>query len=123
VDVIDDGLGRYDRQVEATVYFCVLEALQNTSKYADAERVTVTLTPSDDAVSFTVTDDGGGFDPTTVTRGAGLTNMEDRLGAVGGSLTITSTPGEGTTITGSVPVDVVAGDPPADVLVEAGRTP
>jgi signal transduction histidine kinase len=51
-----------------------------------------------------VADDGPGFDPTVATRGAGITNMADRLGAVGGTLEIRSTPGGGTEISGRVPV-------------------
>jgi signal transduction histidine kinase len=50
-----------------------------------------------------VADDGRGFDVTTVTRGAGLTNMEDRLDALGGALQIESTPGVGTTLRATVP--------------------
>jgi signal transduction histidine kinase len=106
IEVIDNGIGRHPRQIESTIYFCVLEALQNISKYANAASVTVTLTPTNGAVRFEVVDDGDGFDPATVTRGAGLTNMEDRLGAVNGVLTIASVPGKGTTLVGSTPTAV-----------------
>ena len=51
-----------------------------------------------------MTDDGAGFDPATVTRGSGLQGMTDRIDAIGGSLTIESAPGAGTTVRGSVPV-------------------
>jgi signal transduction histidine kinase len=110
IEVIDNGIGRHPRQIESTIYFCVLEALQNISKYANASSVTVTLTPTDGAVRFEVVDDGDGFDPATVTRGAGLTNMEDRLGAVNGVLTITSVPGKGTSLVGSTPTAVTVPD-------------
>ena len=50
-----------------------------------------------------VSDDGRGFDLTAVTRGAGLTNMEDRLDALGGTLQIESSPGHGTTLRATVP--------------------
>jgi signal transduction histidine kinase len=116
VDVIDEGVGRYPRQVESTIYFCVLEALQNAAKYANAGNVTVTLTANDDSAAFRVSDDGDGFDPTNVTRGAGLTNMEDRLGAVGGALTLDSTPSGGTTIAGNAPIAADTGE----VLIDMG---
>jgi signal transduction histidine kinase len=54
-------------------------------------------------VSFVVEDDGAGFDPGAVERGAGLTNLADRLAAVGGTLQIDGGPGRGTRITGVIP--------------------
>ena len=96
--------GRYSRDVESAVYFCTLEAMQNVAKYADATSVGVQLADSDGHISFSVTDDGTGFDTASVEKGAGLQNMEDRLAALGGTLTVTSAPGEGTTVAGSVPV-------------------
>jgi len=56
------------------------------------------------SLEFIVTDDGTGFDPTSVTHGSGLQGMTDRIDAIGGSLTIESKPGAGTTIRGSIPV-------------------
>ncbi|MGH7687117.1 MAG: sensor histidine kinase [Candidatus Dormibacteria bacterium] len=96
-----DGIARYSQETEAAVYFCVLEALQNVQKYAHATRVVITLRDDDGKVSFEVTDDGQGFDAATVQRGAGLTNMADRLDALGGRLQITSSVGHGTTIASS----------------------
>ena len=55
------------------------------------------------SVSFTVEDDGAGFDPATAERGAGLTNLADRVAAVGGTLEIDARPGRGTRITGEIP--------------------
>jgi signal transduction histidine kinase len=106
VRVVDDRPERAARApepVEVAVYFCCLEALQNAVKHAPGARVTIGLA-ADGGLSFTVADDGPGFDPTTAARGAGLQNMADRLGAVGGTLSIRSTPGEGTEIGGRVPV-------------------
>ncbi len=103
VTVETDGIGRYPRDVEATIYFCVLEALQNTTKHAEATSATVSLSQQNGSVAFTVADDGDGFDPASLTRGAGLTNMEDRLDASGGSLTVTAAPGAGTTLRGTIP--------------------
>ena len=54
---------------------------------------------------FEISDDGAGFDPAAVARGAGLTNMTDRLGAIGGTLRIESGPGRGTRIAGAIPLD------------------
>ena len=85
------------------MYFCCLEALQNVAKYSGATGATIRLAQSNGAVEFSVSDDGTGFDPATTKRGAGLTNMRDRLEALGGALEITSEPGAGTTLAGRVP--------------------
>lgn len=98
-----DGVGRYTPEVEATVYFCVLEALQNVSKYANPNAVTIRLQHDDGKLEFEVRDDGIGFEPDAGTGGSGLQGMADRLDAVGGTLEIASAPGEGTRITGRLP--------------------
>jgi signal transduction histidine kinase len=104
IDVRDETNDRFDPHVEAAVYFCILEALQNTAKYAEADNATIFLEEDDGAISFTVTDNGKGFDPETVDLGTGVEGMSDRLAGVGGTVTITSSPGEGTTVIGRVPV-------------------
>lgn len=104
VKVESQGVERYAQDVESTVYFCVLEALQNVQKYARATDVTVTLNADDGELRFQVTDDGAGFDLVTARKGVGLTNMGDRLDAIGGALVISSQLGAGTTISGSVRV-------------------
>ncbi|MFV0317204.1 MAG: sensor histidine kinase [Microthrixaceae bacterium] len=98
------GLDRYPREVEAAVYFTVLEALQNTSKYASAHHATVTLSNGGDELRFEVCDDGTGFDVSSAERGAGLSGMADRIDTVGGTIEIISTPGEGTRVAGRIPV-------------------
>jgi len=99
-----DGSGRYAPEVESAVYFCCLEAVQNASKHATGARyITISLTQGDE-LGFEVRDDGGGFDTAVSPAGAGLVNMRDRLAALGGELTVTSEPGEGTTVVGSLPV-------------------
>ncbi|MEP6758655.1 MAG: histidine kinase [Actinomycetota bacterium] len=108
------GVGRYRPESEAAVYFCVLEALQNIGKYAAATLVQVRLEAQDGVLRFAVEDDGGGFDARKPS-GAGLTNMRDRLDALGGSLTIRSEVGRGTTISGEVPVGDL-GDPALGAL-------
>ncbi len=97
-----DSVARYPQDIEAAVYFCVLEALQNIQKYAQASHVTVRLRGQENRITFAVVDDGLGFDVASMKRGAGLTNMADRLDALGGALDISSSPGEGTTISGSL---------------------
>jgi signal transduction histidine kinase len=102
VTVEADAIGRYAQDVEAAVYFCVLEALQNIQKYANASRVLLRVREADGIVSFEVSDDGQGFDAAGVQRGSGLSNMEDRLDALGGTLQVTSSPGHGTSVHGSL---------------------
>ena len=101
-----DGAGRYPAEVEATIYFCALEALQNVAKYADASEATVSLSPRDATLTFSVADDGRGFEVATVVAGSGLQGMRDRVEAVGGSLAIESGAGRGTTVTGTVPITI-----------------
>ncbi|MCI0633057.1 MAG: sensor histidine kinase [Actinobacteria bacterium] len=102
VSVDPDGVGRYAQEIESAVYFCTLEALNNVAKYADATAVRVTLTHEDGLLSFSVIDDGRGFDPASTGYGTGLQGMADRLEAIGGELRIESAPGRGTTVTGGV---------------------
>ena len=99
-----DGVGRYEEQVEAAVYFCTLEALQNVAKYAKASGATVHLSRKDGHLDFEVADDGVGFDPNAKGSGTGTQGMADRLAALGGELLVVSSPGAGTTVTGKVPV-------------------
>ena len=102
VDV--DGIGRYSQDVEAAVYFSVLEALQNVQKYAQASQATVRLRDEEGTLRFEVADDGRGFDVATTARGSGLTNMADRVDALDGDVQLTSEPGRGTQLRGSLPV-------------------
>ncbi|MCK2216125.1 histidine kinase [Actinomadura sp. ATCC 31491] len=97
------GLGRYPPEIEVNVYFCLLEALQNAIKHA-GERATVTIALEErDGLTFDFRDTGGGARPETVLAGHGITNMTDRLGAVGGSLTLDTCPGGGLRLRGVVP--------------------
>jgi signal transduction histidine kinase len=99
---------RFDPGVEAAVYFCCLEALQNVARHAGEVPVTVELAVAGDALVFSVTDSGPGFDPASASPGMGQQNMADRLAALGGSLEIHSTPGEGTTVRGEIPLGLPA---------------
>ncbi|MEA2507191.1 MAG: hypothetical protein QOH48_1809 [Actinomycetota bacterium] len=104
VQVHAERVVRYPQEIEAAVYFCCLEALQNVAKYASARHARVILDQRDGALVFSVTDDGRGFDPSTAAKGSGTQNMADRVAAMGGSLTVDSTPNEGTVVTGTLPV-------------------
>ena len=108
VSVQADGIGRFAEDAEAAVYFCTLEALQNVAKYAQATAATVRLQQQDGDLAFDITDDGIGFDPAARGYGTGMQGMADRLAALGGELTVRSSPGAGTTVMGRVPVRAAA---------------
>jgi signal transduction histidine kinase len=95
-----DQVGRYPQEAESTVYFCALEALQNVAKHARATTAAVRLSGSGGTLEFSVSDDGAGFPAAATRHGSGLQGMSDRLAAHGGTLDISSHPGQGTTITG-----------------------
>jgi signal transduction histidine kinase len=103
VTVEAPGVGRYPREIEAALYFCVLEALQNVAKYAQASATRVTLRHDGRCLAFTVEDDGKGFDQATTPAGSGLQGITDRLAALGGTIDITSARCHGTRVTGRVP--------------------
>lgn len=98
-----DDVGRHHGDVEAAIYFCILEALQNAHRHAAASMVNVDLAIANGELIFAVADDGTGFDERSA-PGTGLDNMADRLGAVGGELHISSHRSRGTTISGHVPL-------------------
>jgi signal transduction histidine kinase len=101
-----DGVGRYPPEVEAAAYFCCLEAIQNAMKHArGVQRISVSIAVKED-LRFEVRDDGAGFAEAEVASGSGLTNMRDRLAAVGGLLLIRAAPGAGTSVVGIVPLNV-----------------
>jgi signal transduction histidine kinase len=100
------AIGRYPPEVETTLYFCCMEAVQNVGKHAGTGALaTVRIWEGQEGLLFEVTDNGAGFDSPADGRGSGLTNMSDRLGALGGRLSIASSPADGTRITGAVPLD------------------
>jgi signal transduction histidine kinase len=101
-----EDVGRFSEDRETAIYYCCLEALQNVTKHAgDAALAVLRLWQDRRALHFSVSDDGVGFVPGSSGRGAGLTNMTDRIGAVGGTLAVRSAPGEGTTVEGRITID------------------
>jgi signal transduction histidine kinase len=102
------GVGRLAPEVEAAVYFCCLEALQNVQKHANASTAGVRLWKDDGFLNFEVFDDGQGFDLAHARRGAGFTNIEDRLDALGGTMKLTSETGRGARLFGTLSLAVGA---------------
>jgi signal transduction histidine kinase len=95
------GLGRYPASIEAALYYCCREALQNAAKHGGPDTTaTITAHADEQMLTLTISDTGRGFDPATI--GTGLTNMTDRLSAIGGHLTIDTAPGRGTRITATI---------------------
>ena len=106
VEVTGRRIGRYPPEIESAVYYCCLEALQNATKHAGpAAHIAAHLSAKNGELRLEVSDDGPGFDMTATHDGVGLRNMEDRLGAVHGHLSIVSSPGNGTRISGVVPLN------------------
>ncbi len=98
------GVGRHQPEIEAAVYYCCLEALQNATKYAgDSATARIRVWEENAELRFEIADDGAGFELAHKVQGAGLTNMSDRMGAVGGTLLVDSAPGSGTRVRGVVP--------------------
>jgi signal transduction histidine kinase len=100
------GTPRRAPELEREVFRIAQEALQNALRHAEAKELRLRLAAADGRVELTVSDDGVGFDPTAAavrSRRLGLTSMEERAEALGGTLTIESTPGRGTTVRLEVP--------------------
>jgi len=104
VSVHAENVGRFPQEIEAAVYFSTLEALQNIAKYAEAKSAAIYLRQDADALTFEVRDDGRGFDPEATSYGTGLQGMADRLAALDGAVTVTSRPGNGTSVVGKIPM-------------------
>jgi len=104
VIVTADGIGRYTPDIEAAIYFCCLEALQNAAKHAPQARVEVRAWEESGGLLFSVSDDGPGFDAARARQGHGFVNMADRLGAIGGTVRWESQPGHGARVLGTVPL-------------------
>jgi signal transduction histidine kinase len=99
-----DGL---PEEHETCIYRLVQEALNNSSRHASARNVEVKVTREGARVTFSVRDDGAGFDPRFV-RGLGLLGMEERVRRLGGQVRIDSQPGRGTLVAAELPVAEMA---------------
>ncbi len=104
VAVHGDGTDRLSEDVESTVYFCCLEALENVLVHSGASQAHIGLAREKGVLTFEVSDDGRGFDSSVTSHGPGLEAMADRLAALDGTLQVISAPGKGTTVRGAVPV-------------------
>ena len=100
------SVGRHTEEIEAAIYFCCMEALQNAGKHAGTDASALVKMWDDDlTLHWEVTGDGPGFDPaSTVGAGDGFVNMRDRMGSFGGTIEVLSTVGAGTTIRGHLPL-------------------
>jgi signal transduction histidine kinase len=101
---------RHTPELEAAVYRIVQEALTNAAKHGGAGRALVEIREEDTTVHVSVRDEGAGFDPAAATRGFGLLGMRERAELLGGTLLVESAPGEGTTVSASLPVTRRAAD-------------
>jgi PAS domain S-box-containing protein len=105
VEVVALPSGRLPAVAEATAYFTVSEALTNVAKYANASFATVRLTDNADELVVEIQDDGVGG--AQAGAGSGLSGLADRVGAIDGSLSVTSPPGEGTLVRAVLPLQAV----------------
>jgi signal transduction histidine kinase len=102
--------GRLAESIEIAAYYLVAETLTNAAKHANASRVDVTAESLNGALRIRVQDDGiGGADPA---RGSGLIGLRDRVEALGGTISIDSPPGRGTTLIAELPLDDTAATAP-----------
>jgi signal transduction histidine kinase len=99
---------RFDDDIEAAAYFMVAEGLTNLLRHSGARSASVLLDQHGGAITATVTDDGSGFEPEGASTGGGLQGLADRIQAIGGSLSIESSPGAGTKLSASLPIPTAA---------------
>jgi signal transduction histidine kinase len=103
------GVGHYRPDIETSVYFVCMEALQNAVKHAGPQ-ATITIRLKDrDGLSFDVRDTGNGCTPATIHAGGGFTKMSDRVGAISGAVAVHAAPGKGVHLHGHIPRSALAG--------------
>nr|WP_246326076.1 ATP-binding protein [Actinomycetospora corticicola] len=105
------GVHRHDEAVEAAAYFVCLEAVNNARKHAGGAAVRVRLEERGGVLVLRVADDGPGFTVERDGPGRGLRNLDARLARVGGRVTLTSAPGEGTVVRAEIPVGTTPSEP------------
>jgi signal transduction histidine kinase len=105
VTVALDPVGRHHPDIEAALYFCCVEAMQNAVKHSQARSIRLACGVDAMTLWFSVTDDGIGFDPTLASGGRGIDNIRDRLGAIGGKLEVITTRDAGVIVRGYAPVN------------------
>ena len=101
---------RLDPEIERTLYRLIQESLTNVIKHAEAGQVRVELVEAAGWVNVSVVDDGTGFDTAQISPGFGLVSMQDRVGLVGGRVSVESAPGAGATVRAEVPARYRDGD-------------
>ncbi len=104
---------RFSPIVESTAYFVVAEALANVAKHAEASEASVTIAVQPRWLRITVADDGRGGVVADRSSGSGLAGLEDRVAAVGGTLTIESPTREGTRVLAALPIEPTVSSPAA----------
>ncbi len=109
VEVSPNPLPRLDEELEANAYFVVSEAVVNALKHSSSPRVQVEVRLDAGALHLVVRDEGEGFDPSRLGHAGGLVHLQDRVRALGGTLEVASTPGEGTTVRVRIPVGSAGG--------------
>ena len=97
------GSERLEADIETGVYRTVQEALTNAVKHGNASRASVEVIEDASHLSITVRDNGSGFDPTAHTEGFGLVGMHERVELLGGTISVASQSGKGTTVTVEIP--------------------
>jgi NarL family two-component system sensor histidine kinase LiaS len=99
------GEGALSLEVEQALFRVTQEALSNIARHSQASHVEIQLALKSDEVFITISDDGKGFDRTTVEgKGVGLRSMRERVEALSGSLSVQSIPGQGTNVAARIPV-------------------
>jgi signal transduction histidine kinase len=97
-------VGRHRADIEAALYFCCVEALQNAAKHSRASTIELACGVDGSTLWLSVADDGVGLDTTAEPGGRGLVNLTDRLGSIGGGVDLSPRPGGGTIVRASVPL-------------------
>jgi signal transduction histidine kinase len=114
---------RHTPELETAIYRIIQEALSNATKHGHAKRAIVEIHDDETTVELTVRDDGTGFNPATNTSGFGLAGIRERVGLLGGTVQIISSPDVGTAVTACFPAQRRRGDElvaPARPLRRAG---